>query len=202
MTSSQLKNILKDVAAYIRNSEGKAYAYKANKNKYNEKLSQELMGVQEARNLLSDEQAQGEAELKQIREDLENRLDEWKELTISQAEGKKQSVKQDDLAELTLLGMLEVDSVELSSYADKYKHNPLALRMIEKIANDKGIMYTAPLTKAEKAQAIVSRLKMDIQYHANPNHNHTDSHIEFVASGDIETHEWLYQDLLEFEAND
>ena len=202
MTSSQLKNILKDVAAYIRNSEGKAYAYKANKNKYNEKLSQELMGVQEARDLLSDEQAQGRAELKQIREDLENRLDEWKELTISQAEGKKQSVKQDDLAELTLLGMLEVDSVELSSYADKYKHNPLALRMIEKIANDKGIMYTAPLTKAEKAQAIVSRLKMDIQYHANPNHNHTDSHIEFVASGDIETHEWLYQDLLEFEAND
>lgn len=202
MTSSQLKSILKDVAAYIRNSEGKAYAYKANKNKYNEKLSQELMGVQEARDLLSDEQAQGRAELKQIREDLENRLDEWKELTISQAEGKKQSVKQDDLAELTLLGMLEVDSVELSSYADKYKHNPLALRMIEKIANDKGIMYTAPLTKAEKAQAIVSRLKMDIQYHANPNHNHTDSHIEFVASGDIETHEWLYQDLLEFEAND
>ena len=202
MTASQLKSILKDVAAYIRNSEGKVYAYKANKNKYNEKLSQELMGVQEARDLLSEQQTQGRAELRQIREDLENRLDEWKELTISQAEGKKQSVKQDDLAELTLLGMLEVDSVELSSYADKYKHNPLALRMIEKIANDKGIMYTAPLTKAEKAQAIVSRLKMDIQYHANPNHNHTDSHIEFVASGDIETHEWLYQDLLEFEAND
>ena len=202
MTASQLKSILKDVSAYIRNSEGKAYAYKANKNKYNEKLSQELMGVQEARDLLSEQQTQGRAELRQIREDLENRLDEWKELTISQAEGKKQPVKQDDLAELTLLGMLEVDSVELEGYADKYKHNPLALRMIEKIANDKGIMYTAPLTKAEKAQAIVSRLKMDIQYHANPNHNHTDSHIEFVASGDIETHEWLYQDLLEFEAND
>lgn len=202
MTSSQLKSILKDAAAYIRNSEGKAYAYKANKNKYNEKLSQELMGVQEARDLLSEQQTQGRAELRQIREDLENRLDEWKELTISQAEGKKQPVKQDDLAELTLLGMLEVDSVELKGYADKYKHNPLALRLIGKIANDKGVMYTAPLTKAEKAQAIVSRLKMDIQYHANPNHNHTDSHIEFVASGDIETHEWLYQDLLEFEAND
>lgn len=202
MTSSQLKSILKDVAAYIRNSEGKAYAYKANKNKYNEKLSQELMGVQEARDLLSEQQTQGRAELRQIREDLENRLDEWKELTISQAEGKKQPVKQDDLAELTLLGMLEVDSVELEGYADKYKHNPLALRMIEKIAKDKGILYAPPITKAEKAQAIVSRLKMDIQYHANPNHNHTDSHIEFVASGDIETHEWLYQDLLEFEAND
>ena len=202
MTSSQLKSILKDVAAYIRNSEGKAYAYKANKNKYNEKLSQELMGVQEARDLLSEQQTQGRAELRQIREDLEKRLDEWKELTISQAEGKKQPVKQDDLAELTLLGMLEVDSVELEGYADKYKHNPLALRMIEKIAKDKGILYAPPITKAEKAQAIVSRLKMDIQYHANPNHNHTDSHIEFVASGDIETHEWLYQDLLEFEAND
>lgn len=202
MTSSQLKSILKDVAAYIRNSEGKAYAYKANKNKYNEKLSQELMGVQEARDLLSEQQTQGRAELRQIREDLEKRLDEWKELTISQAEGKKQPVKQDDLAELTLLGMLEVDSVELEGYADKYKHNPLALRMIEKIAKDKGIMYAPPITKAEKAQAIVSRLKMDIQHHAEPRYVHTDSHIEFVASGDIETHEWLYQDLLEFEAND
>lgn len=202
MTSSQLKSILKDVAAYIRNSEGKAYAYKANKNKYNEKLSQELMGVQEARNLLSDEQAQGEAELKQIREDLENRLDEWRELTIKQSEGKKQSVKQDDLAELTLLGMLEVDSVELEGYADKYKHNPLALRMIEKIAKDKGILYAPPITKAEKAQAIVSRLKSDIQLHASVRHGLPDAHIGFVASGDIEWHEELYQDLLEFEAND
>ncbi|MPM38947.1 hypothetical protein SDC9_85578 [bioreactor metagenome] len=202
MTSSQLKSILKDTATFIRNSEARVISYKANKKKYEEKLSQELMGVQEARDLLSEQQAQGRAELRQIREDLENRLDEWKELTISQAEGKKQSVKQDDLAELTLLGMLEVDSVELSSYADKYKHNPLALRMIEKIANDKGIMYTAPLTKAEKAQAIVSRLKMDIQYHAEPGYQKPDGHIEMVASGDIAKHEELYQDLLDFEAND
>ena len=202
MTASQLKSILKDVSAYIKNSESKGYTYKANRKKYEEELSKELKGLQEVRNLLSDEQAQGRAELRLIREDLENRLDEWKELTISQAEGKKQSVKQDDLAELTLLGMLEVDSVELSSYADKYKHNPLALRMIEKIANDKGIMYTAPLTKAEKAQAIVSRLKMDIQYHAEPGYQKPDGHIEMVASGDIAKHEELYQDLLDFEAND
>lgn len=202
MTASQLKGILKDVSAYIKNSESKGYTYKANRKKYEEELSKELKGLQEVRNLLSDEQAQGRAELRQIREDLENRLDEWKDLTISQAEGKKQSVKQDDLAELTLLGMLEVDSVELSSYADKYKHNPLALRMIEKIANEKGIMYTAPLTKAEKAQAIVSRLKMDIQYHAEPGYQKPDGHIEMVASGDIAKHEELYQDLLEFEAND
>ena len=202
MTSSQLKNILKDVSAYIRNSEAKVISYKANVKKYDEKLSQDLMGLQEARNLLSDEQAQGKAELKQIREDLENRLDEWKELTIKQAADKKQAVKQDDLAELTLLGMLEVDSVELSSYADKYKHNPLALRMIEKIANDKGIMYTSPVTKAEKAQAIVSRLKMDIQYHAEPGYQKPDGHVEMVANGDVETHERLYQELVEFEAND
>lgn len=202
MTSSQLKSILKDVSAYIRNSEAKVISYKANVKKYDEKLSQDLMGLQEARNLLSDEQAQGKAELKQIREDLENRLDEWKELTIKQAADKKQAVKQDDLAELTLLGMLEVDSVELSSYADKYKHNPLALRMIEKIANDKGIMYTSPVTKAEKAQAIVSRLKMDIQYHAEPGYQKPDGHVEMVVSGDITHHEGLYQDLVEFEAND
>ena len=202
MTSSQLKNILKDVSTYVRNSEAKVISYKANKKKYNEKLSQDLMGLQEARNLLSDEQAQGKAELKQIREDLENRLDEWKELTIKQAADKKQAVKQDDLAELTLLGMLEVDSVELSSYADKYKHNPLALRMIEKIANDKGIMYTSPVTKAEKAQAIVSRVKSDMQLHASLRHGLPDAHISMVANGDIETHEWLYQDLLDFEAND
>lgn len=202
MTVSQLKNILKDVSAYIKNSESKGYTYKANRKKYEEELSKELKGLQEVRNLLSDEQAQGRAELRLIREDLENRLDEWKDLTISLAEGKKQSVKQDDLAELTLLGMLEVDSVELSSYADKYKHNPLALRMIDKIANDKGIMYTAPLTKAEKAQAIVSRLKMDIQYHAEPGYQKPDGHIEMVASGDIAKHEELYQELVEFEAND
>lgn len=202
MTASQLKSILKDVSAYIKNSERKGYTYKANRKKYEEELSKELKGLQEVRNLLSDEQAQGRAELRLIREDLENRLDEWKDLTISQAEGKKQSVKQDDLAELTLLGMLEVDSVELSSYADKYKHNPLALRMIDKIANDKGIMYTAPLTKAEKAQAIVSRLKMDIQYHAEPGYQKPDGHIEMVASGDIAKHEELYQELVEFEAND
>lgn len=201
MTASQLKNILKDVAAYIKSSESKGYAYKANRKKYEEKLYQELMGVQEARDLLSEQQAQGRAELKQIREDLENRLDEWKELTISQAEGKKQSVKQDDLAELTLLGMLGVDSVELSNYADKYKHNPLALRMIEKIATDNEIMYTPPTTTADKAQAIVSRLKMDIQYHAEPGYQKPDGHIEMVASGDISKHEELYQDLLEFEAN-
>ncbi len=202
MTASQLKSILKDVSAYIKNSEGKGYAYKANRKKYEEELSQELKGLQEVRNLLSDEQAQYRNELRAMREQLEDRLDEWKELTIKQAEGKKQAVKQDDLAELTLLGMLEVDSVELSSYADKYKHNPLALRMIEKIANDKGVMYTAPLTKAEKAQAIVSRLKMDIQYHAEPGYQKPDGHIEMVASGDIAKHEELYQDLLDFEAND
>lgn len=202
MTTSQLKSILKDVSAYIKNSESKGYTYKANRKKYEEELSKELKGLQEVRNLLSDEQAQDRNELKAMREQLEDRLDEWKELTIKQAEGKKQSVKQDDLAELTLLGMLEVDSVELSSYADKYKHNPLALRMIDKIANDKGIMYTAPLTKAEKAQAIVSRLKMDIQYHAEPGYQKPDGHIEMVASGDIAKHEELYQELVEFEAND
>lgn len=202
MTTSQLKSILKDVSAYIKNSESKGYTYKANRKKYEEELSKELKGLQEVRNLLSDEQAQDRNELRAMREQLEDRLDEWKELTIKQAEGKKQAVKQDDLAELTLLGMLEVDSVELSSYADKYKHNPLALRMIDKIANDKGIMYTAPLTKAEKAQAIVSRLKMDIQYHAEPGYQKPDGHIEMVASGDIAKHEELYQELVEFEAND
>lgn len=87
MTANQLKSILKDTATFIRNSEARVISYKANK-KNIMKNFQELMGVQEARDLLSDEQAQGRAELKQIREDLENRLDEWKELTISQAEGK------------------------------------------------------------------------------------------------------------------
>lgn len=202
MTASQLRNILKDVAAYIKSSESKGYAYKANRKKYEEELSQELKGLQEVRNLLSDEQAQGRAELMAMREKLEDRLDEWKALTVSLAEGKKQSVKQDDLAELTLLGMLGVDSKELSSYADKYKHNPLALRMIEKIANDNEIMYAAPTTTADKAQAIVSRLKMDIQYHAEPGYQKPDGHIEMVVSGDIAKHEELYQDLLEFEAND
>lgn len=201
MTASQLKNILKDVAAYIKSSESKGYAYKANRKKYEEELSQELKGLQEVRNLLSDEQAQGRAELMAMREKLEDRLDDWKALTVSLAEGKKQSVKQDDLAELTLLGMLGVDSVELAKYADKYKHNPLALRAIEKIANDNEIMYTPPMTTAEKAQAIVSRLKMDIQYHAEPGYQKPDGHIEMVASGDISKHEELYQDLLEFEAN-
>lgn len=92
--------------------------------------------------------------------------------------------------------------MELSSYADKYKHNPLALRMIEKIANANEIMYAAPTTTADKAQAIVSRLKMDIQYHAEPGYQKPDGHIEMVVSGDIAKHEELYQDLVEFELND
>lgn len=195
MTAMQLKNIIKDTTELIRASEQLAISYQEKKIKDGELIAQDLKGVQQVRNELEEMQAKFKEEAHVLRKNLEDRIDEWVGLVETITEEDHKSVTQDELAELTLLGMLDVSLDEINNYATKYRNNPLALRLIRKIAGEREMMITVPMTRAEKAKEVASKMKMDIQYHSQPKPKLPKAHITMVADGDASR---LQQLLIEY----
>lgn len=195
MTVMQLKNIIKDTTELIRASEQLAISYQEKKIKDEELIRQDLKGVQQVRNELEEIQSKFKEEANVLRKNLEDRIDEWVGLVETITEEDHKSVTQDELAELTLLGMLDVSLDEINNYATKYRNNPLALRLIRKIAGEREMMITVPMTRAEKAKEVASKMKMDIQYHSQPKPKLPKAHITMVADGDASR---LQQLLIEY----
>lgn len=195
MTAMQLKNIIKDTTELIRASEQFTISYQEKKIKDGELIQQNLKGLQQVRNELEEIQAEFKEEAHALRKNLEDRIDEWVGLVETITEEDHKSVTQDELAELTLLGMLDVSLDEINNYATKYRNNPLALRLILKVAGEREMMITVPMTRAEKAKEVASKMKMDIQYHSQPKPKLPKAHITMVADGDASR---LQQLLIEY----
>ena len=78
-----------------------------------------------------------------------------------EAENKKISdsrepMTQDILAELTVLSELDLTDEDVKTYEEKYSNNPLALRRLQKIANDQGM--TSTISFKETKEEVLGRL--------------------------------------------
>lgn len=194
MTDYKLKNILREAAIYMETSKNMELEYNKNVKKYDDEISKELKGVQEARNLLKEQKKKNIEALKTQQDKLKDDLEDWKESEFSKIVEHQQPVTQDDVAELTLLGQLEVTSEELKGYAEKYKNNPLVLRKLELIARDRQLFVEFPQSKKEYAQTMVSRIKNDLSYFSKPNYEKPEGFTSMVVEGDIATHKRMAEE--------
>lgn len=199
MTAKQLQNIIKDTESLIRKKEQMTEDYQSSVKKFNDLISKELKGVQEARNELQDMIDNFKSEANETRGELEDRLEDWLAVVDHVSEVTAKPLTQDDLAELTVLGMITPTIDEMEKYANKYRNSPLALQLIEKIAKEKTILLSLPLTRNEIAKSIVSTMKMNIQYHSRPDVNLPPAHISMVAEGDISRHQQLLKEYADLE---
>lgn len=135
--------------------------------KYNKQISEELLGVQQGKNMVQEEEDNHQSTTRKQAQALLERLDRAECEALEYIESNNDPVTSDNVAELQLLAQIDTTSEELNKYADKYNNNTLALRMIEKIAKNQDLMFALPESAEEKTKKQYSKVRSIINRYSS-----------------------------------
>ena len=127
--------------------------------KYNKQIEEERLGVKQGQEMIQEEKDEFTRATREQAQDLLERLNRAAETTLKHIEDNKESVTSENVAELQLLAQVDTTSEELKKYAEKYSNNDLALRLLEKIAKEQGIMFALPETEQDKIKKEYSKVR-------------------------------------------
>lgn len=127
--------------------------------KYNKQIEEGRLGVKEGQEMVQEEKDEFTRATREQARDLLDRLNQAEETALKHIEDNKESVTSENVAELQLLAQIDTTSEELKKYAEKYSNNDLALRLLEKIAKEQGIMFALPETEQDKIKKAYSRVR-------------------------------------------
>lgn len=136
---------------------------------YNEKIQNDMMGSQFAKEELEKMKGNFDKELAESRENLIAKLEKVIAEEQGYLERNKEVVTPDVLSELTVLESLELDNNDIETYKNKYANNPLALRKLQSIAKAQGNLFFPVQTKEDVLRRVSSYLKTTIDYYQSIN---------------------------------
>ena len=163
-----IEQILKEVARYAKKVAADLQEIQAKTVEYDKKVAQGLMGRKEA-----NAQIEGmRAELQAFRR---NRASELNQVLLTAYDAEQgmlnsmyNKVTADDVAELALLSEMAVNGQTLERYKQMYKGKPLALKKLQKIAQEQEIFdYQAPPDPYEALDNLVRGAQSNIQTFKN-----------------------------------
>lgn len=147
----------------------KVIKYYATVKDYNEKIQNDMMGSQFAKEELEKMKGNFDKELAESRENLIAKLEKVVAEEQGYLERNKEVVTPDVLSELTVLESLELDNNDIETYKNKYANNPLALRKLQSIAKAQGNLFFPVQTKEDVLRRVSSYLKTTIDYYQSIN---------------------------------
>lgn len=147
----------------------KVIKYYSTVKEYNEKIQNEMMGSQFAKEELEKMKGNFDKELAESRENLLAKLEKVIAEEQGYLERNKEVITPDVLSELTVLESLELDNNDIETYKNKYANNPLALRKLQSIAKAQGNLFFPVQTKEDVLRRVSSYLKTTIDYYQSIN---------------------------------
>lgn len=130
-----------------------------NLEKYNKQIDEGYLGHKQGNEMFTEEKDNFISSTRKMAQNLAKTLVEYEQQDIERVKSTQDPVTADDVAELQLLSQIDTTSEELSRYAEKYSNNPLALRRINKIASEQGIMFSLPESEEDKVRNSYNKVK-------------------------------------------
>lgn len=184
-----LDKVVANVEGFINLSKRSTKDFLTTREDFTDKVSAGRMGTVEAdeklkamKSVIGDKL---EAEYKPLIDGIQTTL----EHEYSNIDNSSESVTADQLAELTLLGELDLTNDDIEKYADKYKRNPLALKKLKNLAEAKNLYVEFPLDRKTFIHTALGRAETKVMEYARPNYDKSNLLIslDWLADGAIES---------------
>lgn len=184
-----LDQLVKKAEEFVKVSAKSTQEYLSTAEDYKQKVSEGRMGSVEAREKLDDIKSTTNALLSQQGATLNEEVRLALEAEYQRVDNESETVTADQLAELTLLGELELTNEDMEKYADKYKNNPLALKKLKDIAKEKTLFVEFPRDRKEFIHAALGRMESTISKYSRPEYDapYIAQKIEFLSEGAIQS---------------
>ncbi|WP_175615825.1 hypothetical protein [Piscibacillus halophilus] len=182
MNLNQLK---KEVEGYINQSHDLTVEYRKTEADLLDKVDKQLRGKKEVRNELDEKKAKMNDLLTTKANDLQDKIERVKANELAKIEETTEQVTADTLAELNLLEQLDLTGQDIDQYINKFKRTPLAMRKLQEISKDKGLMNQFPPTRQEYLNVILGRMNTSIDRFRIPNTSSHEVKLEMLKDGAI-----------------
>ena len=182
MNLNQLK---KEVEEYINQSHDLTVEYRKTEADLLDKVDKQLRGKKEVRNELDEKKAKMNDLLMTKANDLQDKIERVKANELAKIEETTEQVTADTLAELNLLEQLDLTGQDIDQYINKFKRTPLAMRKLQEISKDKGLMNQFPPTRQEYLNVILGRMNTSIDRFRIPNTSSHEVKLEMLKDGAI-----------------
>ena len=182
MNLNQLK---KEVEEYINQSHDLTVEYRKTEADLLDKVDKQLRGKKEVRNELDEKKAKMNDLLTTKANDLQDKIERVKANELAKIEETTEQVTADTLAELNLLEQLDLTGQDIDQYINKFKRTPLAMRKLQEISKDKGLMNQFPPTRQEYLNVILGRMNTSIDRFRIPNTSSHEVKLEMLKDGAI-----------------
>lgn len=182
MNLNQLK---KEVEEYINQSYDLTVEYQKTQADLLDKVDKQLRGKKEVRNELDEKKAKMNDLLTTKANDLQDKIERVKANELAKIEETTEQVTADTLAELNLLEQLDLTGQDIDQYINKFKRTPLAMRKLQEISKDKGLMNQFPPTRQEYLNVILGRMNTSIDRFRIPNTSSHEVKLEMLKDGAI-----------------
>lgn len=185
----ELDNVLAKTVGFIKLSTQRQLEFVETGKEFDERVKQGRMGAVDANEKLSDLKNNIISELYNSYDVIYDEIGMVLEQEVARINQTSEAITADGLAELTLLNQLELSTEDINKYAEKYKHNPLAIRKLKDIAFDKQLMGSFPTDRTEYIQKLLNDLKEKIKKFSTPSfdNKYVGQKIEFISEGTIQS---------------
>lgn len=136
--------------------QSKMNRYETQVNEWKEQVKTGMLGSEKVRQDTEELLSRYNQELEDEVNTVLKKVNEAVEAETKKISESREPMTQDILAELTVLSELDLTDEDVKTYEEKYSNNPLALRRLQKIANDQGM--TSTISFKETKEEVLGRL--------------------------------------------
>lgn len=181
-----LELLSKEVVSFVEESWNASKDYLDLSEELHDQVNEGLKGVKEADNLKQNHQDIAKESLNQKKSQLRDKLQRIKETDLSSIQSNYEPVTADLVAEVTLLSQLDLQSSDIEKYKEKYKNNPLLLKKLRSISEEKKAFVAFEDTKEETLEKLVKELENALEYFESPDFTSYGAKINIIANGTID----------------
>lgn len=181
-----LELLSKEVVSFVEESWNASKDYLDLSEELHDQVNEGLKGVKEADNLKQNHQDIAKESLNQKKSQLRDKLQRIKETDLSSIQSNYEPVTADLVAEVTLLSQLDLQSSDIEKYKEKYKNNPLLLKKLRSISEEKKAFVAFEDTKEETLEKLVKELENALDYFESPDFTSYGAKINIIANGTID----------------
>lgn len=181
-----LRQLGKDVQAFIRKSYEYHVKYKEQEAELLEQHKREVIGSEGLRQKLDEVKDEINERKHAIADELGVRVDRVHEQELKHIEDTTETVTADNVAELELISQLELTTDELNKYIDRYRRTPLALKKLQEIASTNNIIGGEfPRDRKQYLNTILGRMRTQINEFAYMQYGEMSIKVQMYMDGAI-----------------
>lgn len=135
-----IEQLAKDIQGFIKESYKYHEEFKEEEKHLLDKLHNGVLGDEGFSQKIDKIRDEINAKKHERAEKLKVKIEQVHEKELKHIEDTTESITVDELAELQLISELGVTDEEMNGYIQKYKRKPLALKKLQEVAKDKGVI--------------------------------------------------------------